>query len=93
MSLPLLLLDQQNDVYAITGFVPTALQVVRVSHNDSEINIYPIGDFLDNTFYQLSSTNPVSWTGPIRLRTAENVTFLYCQLNSTFFIGKFGYTE
>ncbi len=37
--------------YAITGFVPTALQVVRVSHNKSEINICPIGDFLDNTFY------------------------------------------
>ncbi len=64
-----------------------------MSHNDSEINIYTIGDFLDNTFYQLSSTNPVAWIGSIRLRTAENVTFLYCQLNSTFFIGKLGYTK
>jgi len=77
----------------IAGFLPTALQIEQVLRNGSYIFInlhFESDSATSNILYRSSSSDLAAWTGPIRLRAPENITFLHCQNNLTFSLGNNG---
>ena len=69
----------------ITDSLPTSL---TISPNGSTVYIYPNMGYDVGILYQLSeSATPMRVSVPIPLQVPDSITFIQCQINSTFIIG------